>query len=106
MRFLKSPEKNTMDLNRIQWDSKFHPICLFLIVFYKPVLSTGDVRCTTATNVFKPCALNPKFQHFIPNFFFKMLLTIVTLKLERGFKDERTAPNRSKQGHFMKNSSM
>jgi len=29
----------------------------------------------------------------------------VNLKLERGFGDERRAPNRSKEGHFTKNSS-
>jgi hypothetical protein len=30
--------------------------------------------------------------------------TTVNLKLERGFKDKRRAPNRSKQVHYMKKS--
>jgi hypothetical protein len=61
-------------------------------------LFIGDVGDTATINVLKSCALNPKFQHFLP-IFFKILFTTVNLKLER------RAPNWSKQGHFTKNSS-
>jgi hypothetical protein len=60
-------------------------------------LFIGDVGDTATINVLKSCALNPKFQHFLP--IFKKILSTMNLKLER------RAPNRSKQGHFTKNSS-
>jgi hypothetical protein len=62
-----------MELNKNS-NFKFHLDCLFMIAFNELVLFASNVGCTTTINVFKPSALNPKFQHFMPIYIFKTLL--------------------------------
>jgi len=46
-------------------------------------------------NIFEPCALNLKFQHFIPYFLKIHYFTTMNLQLEKELRDERKAHARS-----------
>jgi hypothetical protein len=59
-------------------------------------LFIGDVDCTTAINVFEPCALNLSFNILYLYFLKIHYFATWSLELEKGLGDKRKAPSRVK----------